>query len=270
MATVTRYLRVGTWNIHEGIPVGGQSFDKKAQEELVDLISQEQIDVLCLQEVDFDHCGHSRVLDTICSKTNLKFIAKSILSESSFFPSESAGVAIASRFPLKNSRERGLKNPRLVGELDGTSITTFDKGLVSAVVAAPDMSFRIASLHAFPFHLFGRYAGDQNFKFIWLDLASEISKLANYPLVVCGDFNATQRYLVLGSTEVALARVIGDVPTYKDKAYDDILISSYFHAQSSWTIENFSDHRLCLADLRLEVVYDNEEEPTRTGAVTRH
>jgi endonuclease/exonuclease/phosphatase family metal-dependent hydrolase len=269
MATVTRYLCVATWNVREGIPVDGQSFDKKAQEELVDLVSREKIDVLCLQEVDFDHFRHSRILDAVSSKTHLKFIADSVLSESSFFPSERAGVAIASRFPLRNSRERTLKNPGLIGELDGNNIRTFDKGLVSAVVSTPEMSFRIVSLHAFPFHLFGRYASDQNFRCIWEDLAAEISKLANYPLVVCGDFNATQRYLVLELTEVPLARVIGDVPTYKDRSYDDILVSSPFRAQSSWTIENFSDHRLCLANLRLEVVYGNEKESARAGAITR-
>jgi endonuclease/exonuclease/phosphatase family metal-dependent hydrolase len=269
MATVTDYLHVATWNIHEGVPVGRKSFDKDAQEQLIRLVSQRQIDVLCLQEVDFDGSGHSRILDIISSRTNLKYIAQSILSESSFFSSKCAGVAIASRFPLKETHERGLENPRLVGQLGGNSIKTFDKGLVSAIVGAPGFPFRAVSLHAFPFHLFGHYASDRSFTSIWQDLGAEISKLANYPLAVCGDFNTSNRDLVMQSTKVPLVRVIGDVPTYEDKPYDDILVSSGLRANSSSTIENFSDHRLCLAKLYTEVEYGREKEPTRTGAVTR-
>lgn len=268
MATMTRYLHVASWNIHEGVPIGGHSFDKDAQKQLIHLISREQIDVLCLQEVDFDPFGNSRILDVIQSKTDLKFTAQSILSASSFFPSKYAGVAIASRFPLRKSREKGLKNPGLEGRLNGSRITTFDKGLISAIAFIPDTPFRVVSLHAFPFHLFGYYASHRNFAPIWLDLASEISDLATHPLIVCGDFNTTRRDLILRSTSVPLVRVIGDTPTYKDKAYDDILVSADFHAESSCTLENFSDHRLCLAKLNLEVGYDSEKESARAGAVT--
>lgn len=269
MATVTYNLRVATWNIHEGLPVGGQHFDMAVQDELVSLISREQIDILCLQEVDFDRRGRSRILDVIRRRSGLRFAVKSILSESSFFPAKCAGVAIASRFPLGKSLERRLKNPGLVGQLDGNDIESHDKGMVSAVVSVADgIVFTATSLHAFPFHLFGHRASDRAFTPIWTDLASELSSLAAYPLIVCGDFNTGERDLVLRMASVSLSRAIGNVPTYKDRPYDDILVSADFCARSSWTVENFSDHRLCLANLSLEMGQQNERESARASAIT--
>jgi endonuclease/exonuclease/phosphatase family metal-dependent hydrolase len=244
-----RPLRVATWNVHEGFPVEDGVSGEQAKSQIISLLSDLDIDVLGLQEVDFDADARSGILDVITANTPLIHVAHNILSESSFIPAGRAGVAVASRFPLGNLRRMEFKNPDLAVQLDGKQIRTHDKGLLSATVALPDRLLSVVSLHAFPFHIFGHHASDGIFAPIWSRLSEELGRFECQPVVIFGDFNTNKRELVLESASHALERAIKDLPTYKDQSYDDILYSPDFSARSTRTIDNFSDHRLCVTEL---------------------
>lgn len=249
MATVNNVLRIGTWNLREAVPVNQDSgLADKAQREIIELLIRYKLDIVGLQEVDF-HASRSQTLGTVSKRTPLKHSAHSILSESAFHPGSQAGIAIVSRFPMKDVTRQRFKNPQLDGDLEGSQIRTFDKGYISATVVLAHKVISAVSLHVFPFHLFGRDADDPAFANIWSDLSGGLAELTSAPLVVCGDFNTEKRDLISQTSEVPLSRAITHQPTYRNQSVDDMLFTSQFKLNSVGAIDNFSDHRLCYAEL---------------------
>jgi endonuclease/exonuclease/phosphatase family metal-dependent hydrolase len=249
MAAMIHPLRVATWNIHEGLPVDDGVSSAQALKQIAALVSDLEIDVLGLQEVNFGPSEYSAALATLTAETTLTHVAHYILSESSFFPADRAGVAIASRYPLTNLQRIKFENPGLTVRLEGKVISTHDKGMLSASVILPDRIVSAASLHAFPFHIFEHCASDSQFAALWEKLGNDLGGLGQGSTVICGDFNTDDRDLLIRQGRAELRRVNRDLPTYKDKFYDDILFSAELTPSSVQTVENFSDHRLCLAEL---------------------
>jgi endonuclease/exonuclease/phosphatase family metal-dependent hydrolase len=251
MAAMTEKLRVATWNVREGVPADSH-MGKSVREDVIDLLRSYNVDLIGLQEVDFDGDLRSSVLEVVHAETPLAYSAQNVLSDSSFYPSARAGVALASRFPLRNIEVKHFRNPRLYTELNGDPIRSYDKGLVSATVVLGGGEFSAVSLHVFPFHLFGRDADDLGFRLFWSDLSAELAHFASRPLVALGDFNTPRRELVLAPARLTLKSAIIGKPTYKDKAFDDVLYTEDFELRRIDVLDNFSDHRLCIAEFTLK------------------
>lgn len=251
MDTVKNVVRVATWNLHEGLPAQARtgSISSEVRDEITALTDKNSIDVLALQEVDFDHGRTSELLDTIVSETALKYFATFPISESSFFKEKNAGIAIVSRFPLGCVVKVMLPNPHLCvsGRM---GMRSHDKGFLAARVEADGFDVTVVALHALPFHIFKREAAAPEFRYIWKQLAHDIESLDFGPLIVCGDFNTPRRDLVLDEIRTEMTRAIGDRPTFENFAYDDILYASdYFTQLAVGVVRNFSDHALCIAEL---------------------
>lgn len=242
-------LRVASWNLHEGLPDGedGSAPPADTSAEIVRLLVETRADVVGFQEVDLDGDGESAILEAVRRRTPLTYLAVHRLSESSFFPGHFAGVAIASRYPLADVRRTLLPNPRLTISLGGVEIGSHDKGYIAATIMAPGGPMNVVSLHAVPFHIFGRAAGETAFRDVWSALVSGLQPLAVRPLVVCGDFNTADR-LVFRDEALDLGTAIEGRPTYRDLALDDILYTPDLQAKNVRIFDNFSDHALCLAE----------------------
>jgi len=250
---MTHVLRIGTWNLHEAKPAEHGCGDAdEARVEIIDLLLRNKLDIVALQEVDFHEESRSRTLNAIKHATPLKYIAYSVLSESSFYPAARSGIAIASRFPLNNVVRRFLDNPDLIGEFEGTPIRMFDKGYVSAALTVAGNIISFVSLHAFPFHIFGRGADEATFKPIWSSLSADLVRLAAVPLIVCGDFNTSRRDLLSNNGDLKFSRAITRQPTYRDESLDDMLFTSQFELADVKVMDNFSDHRFCFAEVALD------------------
>ncbi len=102
-------------------------------------------------------------------------VASFPLSASSFREGELAGLALLSRYPLREPQPVKFSNLGLRHERDGTVVTSYDKGLLSAVVDRNGASVRLVSLHVPPFHRFGRAPGE--FESVWTELAKSIGSL---------------------------------------------------------------------------------------------
>lgn len=249
MATLTKVLRIGTWNIHEAVPIDQNlQATGKIRKEIVQLLTRFRLDIVALQEVDFNASSESPTLEAIEEHTLLKHSAHSILSESSFYPAGQAGVAIASRFPIKDVKRERFQNPELDGDMNGVPIRMFDKGYVSATIATDHEIISTVSLHAFPFHIFGRDAEDPAFAYIWSDLSENLAGLTLAPLIVCGDFNTNKRDLISGA-RLSLSRAVTHQTTYGNDSVDDMLFTSHFRLKRVEIVDNFSDHKLCFAEL---------------------
>ncbi|MGH7744457.1 MAG: endonuclease/exonuclease/phosphatase family protein [Candidatus Dormibacteria bacterium] len=253
METLTRTVRVASWNIHEGLAAHTTSGEPEITQ-TVDLLNQHKIDIIGLQEVAFEQNGDSPILDAILRGTELSHVASFPLSPSSFHRDQRAGVAIASRYELTEVERRFMVNPGLEGRVCGSKIESHDKGLIAANARLADNTMvRAVSLHAVPFRLFGRDANEPEFGSVWDHLASSLWQLREgMPLIVCGDFNTSDRNLILGKDiGGALVRTVGDRATYDSFAADDILVSREFRTQGTFVYSNFSDHMLCITELTL-------------------
>lgn len=266
MAAVSRSLRVGTWNLHEGVPAAevgswGRIHDRpetaanaatleRTTVTIVQRINELDMDIVGFQEVRFDQ-GIAADLDAVARETSLSHVETFALSPSSFFSGACAGVAIASRYPLKDVKRTMLPNPNLHRSASGQQISSHDKGLLTVQADVGGRPVTLASLHMLPFHIFERSADDVAFTTIWQQLVRELTALSQLPLIVCGDFNTPKRDFVLSPKNLKLRSAIGNRPTYNNAAIDDILYSSQFSAGDVKTHPNFSDHAFCVGELEL-------------------
>lgn len=240
-------LRVATWNVHEGIPADGATLDDPSVF-WAPLVAAEA-DVAALQEVLFPAPGELGDLPLVAKFAGMPHIASFPLSTSSTRAGALAGLALLSRYPLHDERRSKLPNPRLRHEGDGCVLSSHDKGLLEAVLDHNGHSVRMISLHALPFHRFGRIP--QDFESIWAALAKSLGPLDSLPLLVGGDFNTDQRELLTERVDGRLHQAIGDRKTHLGRSTDDILYTDAFGLVTSEVIRTRSDHALCLAELEL-------------------
>ncbi|MCZ0987285.1 endonuclease/exonuclease/phosphatase family protein [Streptomyces diastatochromogenes] len=264
--TSGRCLTVASWNLHEGLPSAGGAgpCSPAAMDEVVGLLTDRGVGIAAFQEVGFDDRGRSELLESVRRRTPLRYVASYPLHDSSFFPGRLSGVAVASRFEVRTPRQYMLPNPRLRTRLDGKEIQSHDKGLVSVAVPLWGTTVNVTSLHAVPFYLFGRDPDEAEFKEIWDALAGELGRRATGRLsLVCGDFNTDNRGLVLSSDSLSLNSSFEGRPTYRNKSIDDILHGPGFTFDGAELIDNFSDHRACVATFRVaaDVLRTFSEEP---------
>lgn len=249
---MTGVLRVGSWNAREGLPDHCTTVAARpdALARLVALLAEYGVDVLALQEIDFDPVGRSEVLEALQDSTPLGHVYAEPLSPSTYLPDHHAGLGIASRVPIVGHGLDLLPNPGLQIETDGRRMHSFEKGMIAGTVELGDLRVTVASVHAFPFRRFGRTPDEAAFAPIWQTLADELGKFDGDPLVVCGDFNTPRRDLLLDVSERVLTRAIGDRPTHRGQPIDDILYSAELAPVAEpIVIPTCSDHELCLAYL---------------------
>ncbi|MEV8319269.1 endonuclease/exonuclease/phosphatase family protein [Streptomyces sp. NPDC059900] len=259
MNTRRRTLTVVSWNLHEGVDGSSGAFadaagpaDPRATEEVLAMIAERKVDVAAFQEVGFDRHGHAELLAELRRRTPLRHLAAHPLHASSFTPGRRSGVAVASRFPLRNTARYVLPNPGLRVVLDGQEILSHDKGHLRVTVDLGEDEIDVVSLHSFPFYLFRRDAADPEFKEIWRALADELDRPGGpRRLLVCGDFNANASDLLLDTLDVPLASTFDGRPTQRDRSVDDVLHSSDLVLTESVTLDNYSDHRACVAVFQL-------------------
>ncbi|MGW6055492.1 endonuclease/exonuclease/phosphatase family protein [Streptomyces sp. NPDC055189] len=271
MRTQRRTLTVVSWNLHEGVDGSSGAFangagpaDPRATEEVLALIAERDVDVAAFQEVAFDRDGHAELLAELRRRTPLRHVAAHPLHASSFTPGRRSGVAVASRFPLRNTGRYVLPNPGLHVVLDGQEIHSHDKGHVRVTVDLGEAEVEVVSLHSFPFYLFRRDAAEPEFKEIWRALADELVRPGGpRRLLVCGDFNANASGLLLDTLDVPLASAFDGQPTQRDRSVDDVLHSPDLVLTESVTVDNYSDHLACVAVFQLPG--ENDECPGSRG-----
>lgn len=248
---MTSLLRVGSWNAREGLPEHCTTVAAQpdALAPLVALLAEYDVDVLALQEIDFDPVGRSAVLDAL-RDSPLGHVYAEPLSPSTYLPDHRAGLGIASRVPIVGHGLDLLPNPGLQIEANGQRMHSFEKGMIAGTVEFDGLRVTVASVHALPFRRFGRTPDEAEFAPIWQALADELGKFDGDPLVVCGDFNTPRRDLLLDVSDRVLARAIGDRPTHRGQSTDDILYSTeLIPAAEPLVLPTCSDHELCLVYL---------------------
>ncbi len=242
---------MATWNARESLPRGGRDVSARpgVVEELLDIVSQTQIDVLALQEVDYDAYGSSLTLDALVTRSHLRHSCARPLSDSAFVPHALSGLALVSRFPLQSCSARLLPNPGLRARRGSGAVESFDKGLVFAVIRLGDLPVTVSAVHCTPYHFFGRDARDPDFEHIWAALAREVEQLPGQAVVLAGDFNTSDRSLLLKMTGRPLRRTLTGGLGSRRRDVDDILYAPPLSlAAAPSVVTTASDHDLFLVD----------------------
>lgn len=180
-------MRVGTWNVREGVPDPA---------EIVRLVREHGVDVLALRGVDFDAEGRSDVLAALTGGTPLSEVRTLPLSDATHRPGRLAGVAVASVYPVEHAIACVLPNPGLTATRGGRRETSHDKGLLSCVVNLGERSVVVASLDMLPFGRFGAAAEQPRFAEVWHELAYHLAALDLLPMVLAGAFHTARRDLI--------------------------------------------------------------------------
>lgn len=256
-AIVTATIRVGTWNIREGVPVSATA-PSRPRTELIETLLGADLDILALQEVAFDHCGRSSDLEAVKRKTDLRYSSEYSLSPSMFHNSWQSGLAVISRTPHSVESRCPLPNPGLrLGPL-----RSWDKGILVTRFEYGQAPLWVASIHVHPFHVFKRDPRDQEFDEFWHKLAHILDGLPPGRVIVSGDFNTGFRDLITEKLwrhslrRLSVPVLTNDAgrrsrPTDAGGALDDILYEDGLAVGDCSVISTFSNHPLLIAEFSL-------------------
>lgn len=244
-------LVVATWNVHSAVPVPAGERDV---DESLALLADLRPDLLALQEIEF--APSSGVVSPssaeIFEASGLPFRELFPLSPSHANPGRRLGIALASRWPLRNAWMAKLPMPAVArGTASAPTFEPHDKGLVVATVRTAHGDTVFGSVHVFPFHRFNSRAGDRRMAGVWDALAAAVDALpSHHPVLLAGDYNTEDRTLLtsrLSGRELASAAAgMPSRPT--GQAFDDVLFSDAFTLLRCYARATFSDHHLVVAE----------------------
>lgn len=231
-------VSVVTWNIHGGVSVNGGLIA------VAESLEPQAPDLVALQE--FPHKSVGSITGLAADLGLSHSIYWEVGSE------DRTGLAIISRWPLKNSRCLVADAPPKSITSGSRGLTAHRKGALVVDVQRGQNLLRFASVHLLPFHIFGLAEDRVEARQIWAQLASGVVDGAPGGVIIGGDFNGPP---VLRLSPPALRNVRAqsaiDVRSTRDdgRSHDDVLFSSEFQARDVHVIETESDHHLCAITL---------------------
>ena len=249
-------LKIATYNISGGFYEDDQSvdyLDKKKSDnvdlrllnETVKIINDENIDVICFQEIITT--GNIDYIGMIMEKTDLKYEEHFKLSPNHLVENTDLGIAILSKYPIESSIKKLFTNPGLSKTTSsGNTYYMFDKGFLLSKIDLDGKYIDIMNHHGFPFRRFNSVPEDNKDVFIEFD---NYVKEFN-PDVVTGDFNAEGFYDMMPFAKENYIKTI-DVPTkYDGKKFDNILIKNGKNYTTK-IIEALSDHFVVIEEIEV-------------------
>ena len=236
---------IATWNIGEDDRNENSELTIDSYKEIIKMIEEQKIDVVCLDESVIKSPVLPSIKNYITEKTDLKYATELELSDSHINIGSRMGITVCSKFKLENIESYLLKNPNIkYKKSENVTYYSHDKGYIGCTING----IRIVTAFCLPFHYFKRDAKD--FKYIYDELddyvVSEYNKNKN--LIFCGDLNYENIDLLFPKT-LNIATNYINVPTHKEDIQDRIIISNKINPKSIKVLHNFSDHKICIAEI---------------------
>ena len=249
-------LKIATYNISGGFYEDDQSVDYLDKEksdnidlrllnETVKIINDENIDVICFQEIITT--GNIDYIGMIMEKTDLKYEEHFKLSPNHLVENTDLGIAILSKYPIESSIKKMFTNPRLSKTTSsGNTYYSFDKGLLVSKINVDGNYIDVLTHHGFPFRRFNTTPEANESVFVEFD---NYIKEFN-PDVVTGDFNAECFIDMMPYMRENYVKTI-DAPTTDDgKKFDNILIKNGKNYTTK-IIEALSDHFVVIEEIEV-------------------
>lgn len=247
-------LKIASFNISGGFYIGDESteyldreavssVDNKLLENIINYINEENIDVICFQEIITTK--KIQYIQTIMDSTELKYSEEYELSPCNIVKDTDCGLAILSKYPITESIKEKFTNPRLSKTTSsGNTYYTYDKGYLTANINVDGEKIKVLTHHGFPYRRFNSTPEDN--KHIFEEFDKAICHLN--PDVITGDFNADNFMTMMYKTNLEYIRTFKTVTTVDGKMFDDILVKK----EATYTtkmIKSVSDHYMIIASL---------------------
>lgn len=249
-------IKVASFNISGGFYIGNEdteyldreaakTFDNKMLNQIIDTLNSENVDVVCFQEIITTESV--AYIQKIAESTELKYFDFFELSPCNLVKNTDCGVAIMSKYPIKNSVKGLFPNPRIAKTTSsGKTYYTFDKGYICSTIDANGAEIKIFTHHGFPFR---RFNSTPEANLPVFEHFNEVLITEN-PDVVTGDFNAENFMELIHILPKAYQRTIGTITTVDGKSFDDILIRTGKEFSSN-LIKLLSDHFIVMTEFEI-------------------
>ena len=249
-------LKIANYNISGGFYIGNEDteyldrkaatgYDNKLLDQIINTIKEENIDVICFQEIITT--DKIQYIQNIAKNTCLKYFDMFELSPCNIVKDTNCGLAILSKFPIKNTIKEFFPNPKLSKTTSsGNTYYTFDKGYMYSKILIQNKPISILTHHGFPYRRFNSTPESNVEVFNFFN--DKIKDLR--PEIITGDFNAENFMNLIKVLPNNYKRTINDITTVDGKSFDDILINKNFK-YSSKIIKLLSDHFLIVTSINL-------------------
>lgn len=249
---------IATWNISSGIDMKNYQgelfdrtpdtfFDESGLTKIAEAIKKYKVDVIALQEVTTS--PSFKFVEKLSKLTNLEHFEIFENSPGFLIEGTKIGLAILSKFPIKNAVKEFFNNPNLTKTTSKSTYSSHDKGFIAATICA-EQNFNLICTQFLPFHRFDKDIFE--FKPIFKNF-QEIAK--SHSSLVCGDFNVidgkAKLVKFLNELEPTHEFVFDEITTTDSKRCDNIIVPKNIKIKSKKIITNtgISDHFLCIIEI---------------------
>lgn len=220
------------------------------------------MDFVCLQEAHVPRNGADNQVIALSNQLGLSAHLWRALSESHLDVRSDAAIGVIGRIAPVRSTYVPLPNPHLaMRRPDGGAWFSFDKGYLVCEYRLEGRGFFLVTGHAFPFHVFGRSALEQDFIDIHRTLERTLLDCFRLgPTIFAGDLNYSYPHQIMpGLKEGDWKSVLPPTPTVPIQSLttsatersDQIFVSRHFNCIQSDVVVGEADHFLCWAELAL-------------------
>lgn len=247
-------LKIGSYNISGGFYEDNQTidfFDKEKSNDIdlrllndiVKIINDEDIDIICLQEIITTERIH--YINRIIEKTNLNYEEHFELSPCHIIENTECGIAILSKYPIDNIIKKLFTNPMLSKTTSsGKTYYTFDKGFLISKININNHYINVLTHHGFPFRRFNSTPEDNINTFIEFD-----NYIKEYnPDIITGDFNSENFLNMMTYTKENYIKTISEITTDDGMKFDNILLKNN-NKYSKKIIKSLSDHFIVINEI---------------------
>lgn len=250
-------LKIASYNISGGFYVGNEdeeyldraaasTIDNRLLKEIIDTINNEDIDIICLQEVITTEA--IQYIERIVEGTTLKHYDSFRLSPCNIIENTDAGLAIISKYPIDRTIKDFFPNPNIqFTTASGNTYSTYDKGyMISYIVIDNTLKLRVFNHHNFPYRRFRSTAKNNMPVF---EHFNEVL-LGNEPHIVLGDYNTDDFVDLVPELKNNYIRTIDAITTVDGKRFDEIMLRKGTK-YSSKMIKGLSDHFMVMAEIEV-------------------
>lgn len=239
-------MKIATWNIGEDERNDGGVLNLNSYSYIKDMISNKDIDIICLQEAITSSSNLPSIGDYLKENTELKYYTQYELSASLINENSQIGLIISSKYPISNIQTFLFDNPNITfyNKEKNHKFIPMNKGIIMADIKG----MRIFTAHSNPFYAF-RIAKDKRGQYTKSAEDFIIANSQNKSWLLLGDLNEDDLKCIFPRL-TNLAHDLIKEPTYKDKIYDHILVNKRIKGEGLEIVDTYFDHKLCILEVK--------------------
>lgn len=247
-------LKIATFNISGGFYIGDESteyldrpaaerFDDKMLNEIIENINNEDLDIICFQEIITTK--EIAYIEKIAEKTKLKYFEDFEIHDCNLVKNTRNGIAIMSKYPITKTYTGFFPNPLIQKTTSsGKTYNLFNKGYMISKINLGKNEISILNHHGFPFRRFNSCAKNN------LEVFNHFNNVIKMfdPTLVTGDFNTEDFTELVEEFDKRYIKATNEETTVDGKKFDNILLPKNTKFKTD-ILKLLSDHFLLVATI---------------------